>query len=470
MKLLLFSAWLTLANANTQGEGERTHHRLQYPCTLLIEDAEYEDPALDDTHMSCELDPRDADGRHGVIVSLEGFRLEQERKSDGGELIYSGREKFDLTGAEYNPDTGLARLPVGESASSRIVREPGIQSVDPPLGTKRVLVIRPLALDSNTTASAEEISDHIFGTFGRLHNLRTQYQACSHGKFEILPAEGVENGVLEVPIGQNVSGLTAGNVRGLALPIASEMLGYELPGELDHIIFCMPPGTNGNWIATAFVNHWMSQYNNNWCLYLTAQMHEVGHNLNLGHSGEGNNKYGDRSSNMGVSYQAVGGPRMCFNAPKNWQLGWYADRHIVWTPPGPTLVVLRGVADYVETTEEEGVLLQIPGVVYQGLPEDYQGELFDYYVSFNRQSGVNAGSNEGQNNVLVHGREAGDGTSISWLQVKMVAGDEHVLENGVVIEVLSIDNKAVVRISSPDSATSSTFDADVRRRLRNPKK
>ena len=69
----------------------------------------------------------------------------------------------------------------------------------------------------------------------------------------------------------------------------------------------------------------MSVYSNDWCNYVSAQVHEVGHNLNLGHSGEGTETYADQSGMMGFSYGGESTPRMCFNAAKNYQLGWYSD-------------------------------------------------------------------------------------------------------------------------------------------------
>jgi len=49
----------------------------------------------------------------------------------------------------------------------------------------------------------------------------------------------------------------------------------------------------------------LSVYNDEWCTYLSAQLHELGHNLNLGHSGEGSQAYDDQSGYM-VSAWAQG--------------------------------------------------------------------------------------------------------------------------------------------------------------------
>ena len=69
---------------------------------------------------------------------------------------------------------------------------------------------------------------------------------------------------------------------------------------------CIPPGTSGGWIAYAYINHWLSVYNDRWCEYPSGQMHELGHNLNLAHSGEGAT-YDDQSGMMGYSVSTAPG-------------------------------------------------------------------------------------------------------------------------------------------------------------------
>lgn len=51
-------------------------------------------------------------------------------------------------------------------------------------------------------------------------------------------------------------------------------------------------------IAYAYINSWLSVYNDEWCRSVSGQLHEVGHNLNLDHSQEGNDEYGDQSGMM----------------------------------------------------------------------------------------------------------------------------------------------------------------------------
>ena len=61
---------------------------------------------------------------------------------------------------------------------------------------KTVLVVRVIASDDSTTASEEELSDSVFGTYGDEVNLKSQYEACSHGKMKIFPAP-VRNGITD---------------------------------------------------------------------------------------------------------------------------------------------------------------------------------------------------------------------------------------------------------------------------------
>jgi len=170
-------------------------------------------------------------------------------------------------------------------------------------GTYKVLVLRGVALDSEAL-EADVLSDKIFGTSGDFVNLKSQYKACSYGQLNFEPMDAVDGvgvngeGVFETVTNTTVAGKSDSSVRNSMLNIAASDLG-PLPGSASHIIVCVPPGTNGNWIAYAFVNHWLSVYNGNWCISPSAMMHEVGHNLNLAHSGDsGNVEYGDISGVM----------------------------------------------------------------------------------------------------------------------------------------------------------------------------
>ena len=61
---------------------------------------------------------------------------------------------------------------------------------------------------------------------------------------------------------------------------AASDLGAPLSSISDHVMLCVPPGTvntnNPGWTAYAYVNSWLSVYNDIWCQYSSVQLHEVG--------------------------------------------------------------------------------------------------------------------------------------------------------------------------------------------------
>jgi hypothetical protein len=114
---------------------------------------------------------------------------------------------------------------------------------------------------------------------------------------------------------------------------------------------------------------------------------------------------------MGYSYSASDLPVMCFNSAKNWQLGWYSDKHITvsefWSGK------IYGISDY-DNDSTSVVLIKIPANVNGGSD--------DYYVSFNAASGINSGTLEGPNQVLIHYRSSLTSYAQSWLAEKLSIG------------------------------------------------
>merc|ERR1712176_424018 len=149
----------------------------------------------------------------------------------------------------------------------------------------------------------------------------------------------------------------------------------------------------GSWVAYAYVGRWDSYYNDSYCQSLVVQMHEVGHNIRLHHSGEYdggafNEEYGDFSGMMGgVRNRAAA---KCFNPAKNWQLGWYPNKEVEVNPATltdkATSFILNGVVDYEDTAPDRVVVLKIA----------------NYYIGFNRATEFNSGTEEAANSVTVH--------------------------------------------------------------------
>lgn len=98
--------------------------------------------------------------------------------------------------------------------------------------TKRVLVLRVVAADAETTGSEADLSDDIFGTGGDPVNLKSQYAKCSYNQ---LIWDKVENNgivgadsVLEVTIPNTVSGVANGVIRAAAINKAMSDLGLSM--------------------------------------------------------------------------------------------------------------------------------------------------------------------------------------------------------------------------------------------------
>jgi hypothetical protein len=151
-------------------------------------------------------------------------------------------------------------------------------------GVRTVLVIRIIARDAWTTATEEELADDIFGTNGDVWNLKTGFDQCSYGqlKFEPLTTNTKvgPDGVYTVSIpNTSVKGVSDSRVVNAAQSQVQTDLGVSPNMLADHVMFCLPPGTSGDWIAYATINGWRSVYNDVWCQYPSGQMHEFGKSM-----------------------------------------------------------------------------------------------------------------------------------------------------------------------------------------------
>jgi len=216
--------------------------------------------------------------------------------------------------------------------------QPSGRQLTSPTGTLNTLVVRVNAND-NSPPPAADLSEDIFGDD---YCLKSQYNQCSYGKLQIqeyipgtisnVPTAANAPGVIDIYVDANAEGTNHETIQDLANAALQAKLGTTNPGSIfDLVLFCMPPG-DSDWLAYAYIGRWDSYYNDDWCQSVTSQMHEVGHNIGLDHSGEYFGKdldqeYGDQTDAMGYSYKEDD-TAICFNPAKNWQLGWYADKQI----------------------------------------------------------------------------------------------------------------------------------------------
>jgi len=182
-------------------------------------------------------------------------------------------------------------------------------------GKKTLIALRIVTLDAETTESLNELRDYIFGTQGKNFTVTSQILACSYNALNIIPFSGltksgqnISNGVAEVQLFINATGRDAGAVADATIFAANELYG-DLVSQFDLVMVCLPPGTvvgsSTGWTGYAYMNHYLSVYNDGKCREPPIQIHEIGHNIGLSHSDSTIN-YGDLSCQMGASPSLLG--------------------------------------------------------------------------------------------------------------------------------------------------------------------
>lgn len=145
----------------------------------------------------------------------------------------------------------------------------------------------------------------------------------------------------------------------------------------------------------------LSVYLNKWCTYLSAQMHELGHNIGWGHSNTPTQKYSDRSDMLGYSYAKVGSPRMCVNPSRQWTAKWFDHRSLVLNDmqkaKGNRQLFYEG--DISSTTVDPNV-----GSIPMLIKIDSETTT-TYYIGFNALDGANIGTVQAGNKLTLHSVE-----------------------------------------------------------------
>jgi hypothetical protein len=125
-----------------------------------------------------------------------------------------------------------------------------------------------------TTASEPQLRNDVFVDSV---NLRRQMKSCSRGQLILQPAtspqmgmDGVHTVTLTTASASWVSTMNSMITR------ATIDLG-PLSAITNYVILCFPPGTvPGGLISVAFVNSWLSGFNNEWCRSPSAQLRNFG--------------------------------------------------------------------------------------------------------------------------------------------------------------------------------------------------
>ncbi|KAJ1445098.1 hypothetical protein M885DRAFT_579810 [Pelagophyceae sp. CCMP2097] len=325
----------------------------------------------------------DAQGFAGKSLPVEGLPADLVFEAHGDNSIEFEAERPSRAGRYRAKKGSLLKVPSK--------RKPGARRLEiREAGESNVLIVRVSTPSQAPTLSATELSDLAFSREKGRVTLASQFDECSMGALQFVPKEGfgIVGGVVEVTVAASsddeVLRTTASDALTAALRVES------LDDFFDHIMFVLPPGS-GSWLAYAYLCNKVSVFNDDWAGAVSAQMHEVGHNLCKYHSGEGNSEYGDQSSIMGSSFKRLNGPKMCFDAAMSFDFGWYADHQsslVVASQAGAFQLV--GLADYKKTQDGQLTVLRVTRV--EGLA---------MHLMYNRKSGVNGGVNEFEDQVTV---------------------------------------------------------------------
>lgn len=299
-------------------------------------------------------------------------------------------------------------------------------------GTKRYAMVRISTADSEPSFSAAYLRNRMTSP---VSSMAMQFRECSLGQ-----TDWTLTNVYDIALPNDLVfyDKNPARMRGAVVDlIQSDYQVRNFPSDIaDHVLFCMPPGT-GQWIANAATGHWRSQYNDRWCLSLSALVHELGHNQGLNHAGESGGAYGDWTSYMGSVVRSEETPKKCFNAAQHHALGWYAD----WT--------LR-----LNPLTDDGVRVKVAAFVDANKAEDDEPVLlnFDetYYGQYNRAADFNIGTEKYKDEfVLIDGSETGKTNLLAHLSV----GESYDILN-------YLNTGRSIRIKVCESLNSVIFSAD----------
>ena len=456
-------------------------------CHIRLLDVQFEDGTSEEVYACTFDDSQEAVGGMAYKINLPGAFVNENRK-----CIVNGACYVDIPGGQVLDDDiseptiefpEATVMSVKDKSKSDSERSRKLLTT----GSNPVLVVRVQASDSSCDPTSEELAGSVFGIGNQAlsHSMVSQYYSCSQEQFTVHPIDGnnVVNGVLDVTISEKAWGTNIFSITNTMFQAASAAVGSSLSETPRHIMYCVPYGTtysgSKNWVAFAHVGGYNSWYNDNWCNMLSAQvsalnslclsstkasvclttlyflifqMHEIGHNLGMQHSNENGQSYGDQTGLMGFrsvskdtgafkinagvgvsfvssllsasscSYAQVNGPLMCFNAFKHYKFGWYASQTVTVDPNnGAWTGELAAFTDAKNAESYQAVIINVG----------------DIYMQLNRAEGMNSGTHEKQNQVvLIEGTDANvESDCIGGLAS---AGDKKYLSGNIIVELCEL--------------------------------
>lgn len=265
-------------------------------CTIMVvsDVKEVESPMKDgfqDESIECLMDAADM-GKANQMLPLRASIAQLSKLKNmlkKGDLI-PGESTLDPVGAAFNAH-GLTFPPGLDIAAA--VRKNGNNSKKQNknrrlalTGVNTILVVKVIDVNNKQRSeSCSMIGDNIFGTQEDPVNLKSQMSACSFGQLSIQPGsipagsipagEDSAPGVIQVQIDIALDGgLDRYNIHNAVTAKVQEKLNIILPGPYNQVMYVLEKCYTGcGWAAYAYINSWMSVYQNDYYKQVAIQMH-----------------------------------------------------------------------------------------------------------------------------------------------------------------------------------------------------
>ena len=406
----------------------------------------YSKEVLKQGSISERIDLCELDGEMYDLIGLSDEFKEIYMPTSGGTTIFFSKATIDSS-----------KIIIDKNTKPEIIGKSQIKAdYSSFVGNKTVLAIKINAADTNTTSDADRISNKLFGTSGDSVNLKSQISECSMNQLNFLPFNGttpngeiILNGVGSVDLPFDLKNKFDKNQQRYINKILNAIRQKygNLKGDVDHLLLILPKRATKD-VAFAYLNWWISYYDDDHVLYPSVTMHEIAHNMGFDHSSYKGREYGDRTGVLGFG-NLRGGDKKCFNAVKSWDLGWYAEGHYIVDPFLNSFDgQIVGLANF-DQREERYVILKIVG----------HNDEKDYYVAFNRRDGMNEGSTQHKDRVIITSKKSSDKVGfLSYKEVALYSGEFYTIEKfGGDSSTLFIEVKDISQDSSPAYADISIF-------------
>ena len=226
-----------------------------------------------DVEFVCELNS-------GHTIPIQGTPVHMEKME---ELFGEGH--FSESTIEVHVYNHTAYLPPGDITTTIRNSIGQRRSLLDNAGPRYVLAVRVTDKDGRVnSASAADISNGIFGTYGDTFTMKSQMEACSFGKFEVsvdYPMEYISQyisapGVVDVKINVPFLGNDRLTITNAAQSAVEEKLGIEILGHFHHVMFIFGECYTNDYAAFAYKNFYVSGYCGQHWSYVGVVMHELG--------------------------------------------------------------------------------------------------------------------------------------------------------------------------------------------------